>query len=147
MLYGNLTRDPELRALPSGMNVVNFGLATNRVYRDKEGKKQEQVEFHSVVVYGRQADTVAQYMKKGSAVYVEGRLQTRSWEDKTSGEKKYRTEVVAERVQFGPRSAGSRSATGDAGGRSQADVSEEAPSGGSGIEYPKDDINPEDIPF
>src|SRR3990167_6899378 len=106
LLYGNLTRDPELRALPSGMNVVNFSIATNRVFRDRDGKKQEQTEFHNIVVFGRQADTVAQYMKKGSSVFIEGRLQTRSWEDKTSGEKKYRTEIIAERVQFGPKGSG-----------------------------------------
>ena len=145
LLYGNLTRDPELRALPSGMNVVNFTVATNLVYKDREGKKKEQTEFHNVVVFGTQADTVAQYMKKGSAVFVEGRLQTRSWEDKTSGEKKYRTEVVAERVQFGPRSAG---AGGGGGTRKQADEpGVEDSGGGGGIDYPKDDINPEDIPF
>lgn len=149
MLYGNLTRDPELRALPSGMNVVNFSVATNRTFKDRDGKKQEQAEFHNVVVFGRQADTVAQYMKKGSAVYVEGRLQTRSWEDKASGEKKYRTEVVAERVQFGPRGGGARSGSGQAGERQgdEAMPDEAAPAGGGGIDYPKDDINPEDIPF
>src|SRR3989338_4928206 len=97
ILFGNLTRDPELRALPSGMNVCSFSIATNRIYRDREGKKQEQADFHNIVVFGRQADTVAQYLKKGSSAYVEGRLQTRSWDDKTSGEKKYRTEVVADR--------------------------------------------------
>jgi single-strand DNA-binding protein len=143
ILFGNLTRDPELKALPSGMNVVNFGIATNRVFRDRDGKKQEQTEFHNIVVFGRQADTVAQYMKKGSSVFIEGRLQTRSWDDKTSGEKKYRTEVIAERVQFGPKGgggAGSGAASRAAEGPEQA-----APAGG--IEYPKDDINPDDIPF
>jgi single-strand DNA-binding protein len=107
ILFGNLTRDPELRALPSGMNVVNFSIATNRVFRDRDGKKQEQTDYHNVVVFGRQADTTNQYLKKGSSVYVEGRLQTRSWDDKASGEKKYRTEVVADRVQFGPKGSGS----------------------------------------
>jgi single-strand DNA-binding protein len=136
LLYGNLTRDPELRALPSGMNVVNFSIATNRVFRDRDGKKQEQTDFHSVVVFGRQADTVNQYMKKGSAVFVEGRLQTRSWEK--DGQKHYRTEVVADRVQFGPR-------VGGGGGRPQPEE-QDAPSSG-GIDYPKDDINPDDIPF
>lgn len=143
MLYGNLTRDPELRALPSGMNVVNFSVATNRVFRDRDGKKQEQAEFHNVVVFGRQADTVNQYLKKGSAVFVEGRLQTRSWEGK-DGEKKYRTEIIAERVQFGPRGAGG----GGGGSRKQADEpADETPGNSAGIDYPKDDINPEDIPF
>ena len=150
ILFGNLTRDPELKALPSGMNVVNFSIATNRVYRDRDGKKQEQTDFHNIVVFGRQADTVAQYMKKGSPVFIEGRLQTRSWDDKTSGEKKYRTEVVADRVQFGPKGSGGGSSTsgGQGGGRRGSDEAEpvEAPAGG-GIEYPKEDINPDDIPF
>jgi len=144
MIFGNLTRDPELRALPSGMNVVNFSVATNRVYKDRDGKKQEQTDFHNVVVFGRQADTVNQYMKKGSSVFVEGRMQTRSWEK--DGEKKYRTEIVADRVQFGPK--------GSAGGGGKRSDEQQSPSeeevsagGGAGIEYPKDDINPDDIPF
>jgi len=140
ILFGNLTRDPELRALPSGMNVCNFSIATNRVYRDREGKKQEQTDFHNIVVFGRQADTVAQYLKKGSSAYVEGRMQTRSWDDKASGEKKYRTEVVADRVQFGPKSSGG-------GGKRTEQPDEVDAGGGAGIEYPKDDINPDDIPF
>ena len=144
LLFGNLTRDPELKALPSGMNVVNFSIATNRVFRDRDGKKQEQTDFHNVVVFGRQADTVAQYMKKGSSVFIEGRLQTRSWDDKTSGEKKYRTEVIADRVQFGPKAGG-----GSAGGSKREDSQgdDASSSNGSGVEYPKDDINPDDIPF
>ena len=145
LIYGNLTRDPEMRALPSGMNVVNFSVATNHVYRDRDGKKQEQTDFHNVVVFGRQADTVNQYLKKGSAVFVEGRMQTRSWDGK-DGEKKYRTEIVADRVQFGPKSSGS-------GGGKRSDDPQEAPpedmgsGGSSGIDYPKEDINPDDIPF
>ena len=147
-IFGNLTRDPELRALPSGMNVCNFGVATNRVFKDRDGKKQEQTDFHNIVVFGRQADTVAQYLKKGSSVFVEGRMQTRSWDGK-DGEKKYRTEIVADRVQFGPRSSGGggpSTSSGQAGGRNEAPPEEEM-GGGAGIEYPKDDINPDDIPF
>ncbi len=142
MLFGNLTRDPELKALPSGMNVCNFSIATNRVYKDRDGKKQEQTDFHNVVVFGRTADMVAQYLKKGSSAYIEGRMQTRSWEQ--NGEKKYRTEVIADSVQFGPRSSG-----GGGGSRQQADSQDDAPapSAGPGIDYPKDDINPDDIPF
>lgn len=138
ILFGNITRDPELRALPSGMNVCNFSIATNRVYKDRDGKKQEQTDFHNVVVFGRQADTVSQYLKKGSSVYVEGRMQTRSWEQ--NGEKKYRTEVVADSVQFGPRSSGG-------GGRKSEAAPDEPAAPSSGIDYPKDDINPDDIPF
>ena len=144
MLYGNLTRDPEMRALPSGMNVVSFSIATNRVFKDRDGKKQEQTDFHNIVVFGRQADVVNQYLKKGNGAFIEGRLQTRSWEK--DGKKNYRTEVIADRVHFGPRSGG-----GGGGGRGPAadegqDMGGGAPSGG-GIEYPKDDINPDDIPF
>ncbi len=143
LLYGNLTRDPELRALPSGMNVVNFSIATNRTFKDRDGKKQEQTDFHNVVVFGRQADTVNQSLKKGSSVFVEGRMQTRSWEKE--GQKMYRTEVVADRVQFGPRAGG-----GGGGNRSQdtqPDEHDSGSGGGAGIDYPKDDINPDDIPF
>ena len=144
-VFGNLTRDPELRALPSGMNVCSFSIATNRVYKDRDGKKQEQTDFHNVVVFGRQADTVAQYLKKGSSAFVEGRMQTRSWEGK-DGEKKYRTEIVADRVQFGPKGSGARStSSGQGGGRDSEAEPVEAQ--GAGIEYPKDDINPDDIPF
>ncbi len=140
ILFGNLTRDPEVRALPSGMNVCNFSIATNRVYKDRDGKKQEQTDFHNVVVFGRQADTVNQYLKKGSSAYVEGRMQTRSWDK--DGVKQYRTEVVADSVQFGPRSSGGG---GGGGSRQQDEPQQDAPP--SGIDYPKDDINPDDIPF
>lgn len=106
LLYGNLTRDPEMKATPSGTKVTTFGLATNRVYKDQAGAKQEKTEFHNIVVWGRQAETSAQYLKKGQGVMIEGRIETRSWDDKTTGEKKYRTEIVAEAVQFGPKTGG-----------------------------------------
>ncbi len=142
MLFGNLTRDPELRALPSGVNVCNFSVATNRVYKDKDGKKQEQADFHNVVVFGRQADIVAQYLKKGSSVFIEGRMQTRSWEKE--GQKQYRTEVIADRVQFGPKgSAGGGRSSGPEGGAQE----DQGGGSASGIDYPKDEINPDDIPF
>src|SRR3989338_6379672 len=131
MLFGNLTRDPELRALPSGVNVCNFSIATNRAYKDRDGKKQEQADFHNIVVFGRQADIVAQYLKKGSSVFVEGSMQTRSW--KKEGQKQYRTEVIADRVQFGPKgSAGG-------GGAKRETAADEGGSGdtsASGIDYP-----------
>ena len=95
IIIGILTRDPEIKALTTGIKVCTFSLATNRVWKDKEGKKQEGVDYHNIVVFGRTAELVAQYLKKGSGALVEGRLQTRSWEDKGSGEKKYRTEIVA----------------------------------------------------
>ncbi|KKW00238.1 MAG: Single-stranded DNA-binding protein [Parcubacteria group bacterium GW2011_GWA2_48_9] len=108
IIIGNITKDPELKALPSGGSVCNFSIATNRTWMDKtSGKKQEAVEFHNVVVFGRMADNVAQYIRKGSQLLVEGRIQTRSWEGK-DGKKNYRTEIVAESIQFGakPRDEG-----------------------------------------
>ncbi len=140
ILIGNLTRDPELRSLPSGIKVCNFSLATNRVWKDKNGTKQEAADYHNIVAFGRQAETVAQYMKKGSSILVEGRIQTRSWDDKNSGEKKYRTEIVADRTQFGPRGSGSSATPSSSPQASDSNNVDE-------IEYPEENINPEDIPF
>jgi len=143
IIIGNLTRDPELKSLPSGTKVCSFSLATNRVWKDKNGVRQESADYHNVVVFGRQAETVAQYMKKGNSILVEGRIQTRSWEDKTSGEKKYRTEIVADRTQFGPKGSGAGAPA--AGGNNPGKAS--SPEDVDTIEYPEEDINPEDIPF
>ena len=148
-LFGNLTRDPELRSLPNGNKVTSFSLATNRVYKDAAGAKQEQVEYHNIVVLGRQAETSAQYLKKGQGVMIEGRIQTRSWDDKTTGEKKYRTEIVADAVQFGPKSGGSTSSEGFTGNPTPATPSVQ--SGGmpdlDTIDYGDANINVDDIPF
>jgi len=147
LIYGNLTRDPEMKSLPSGMNVTEFSLATNRRYKDRDGNWQESADFHNIVVFGRQAETSAQYLKKGSGAFVEGRLQTRSWEK--DGQKQYRTEIVADRVQFGPRSGGGgESAPAAEGNSSGGATKSDTNSQHSGApEYPDEDINPEDIPF
>ncbi len=147
LVYGNLTRDPELRSLPSGVSVTTFGLATNRVWKDKTGAKQEDTQFHNIVVFGQQASTVAQYLRKGSTAFVEGRMQTRSWEG-PDGAKKYRTEIVADRVQFGPRGGGGESRSSGAANSDGANQVAAAPAdGGSQINYPDEAINPDDIPF
>ena len=140
ILIGNLTRDPELRSLPSGAKVCSFSIATNRVWKDKSGTRQESVDYHNVVVFGRQAETVAQYMKKGSSILVEGRMQTRSWEDKNTGEKKYRTEVVVDNFQFGADGQGG-------GGNTAAANDQDSQDGSDSIQYPDEEVNPEDIPF
>lgn len=152
IIIGNLTRDPEMKALPSGIKVTNFAVATNRTWKDKNGAKQESTDFHNVVVFGRQAEIIAQYMKKGSNIMVEGRMQTRSWD--ADGGKKYRTEIIADTFQFGPKSAGGGgglSGQGNYGGGAAGSANEpEAPMRApelETIEYPDDDINPEDIPF
>jgi len=139
-----LTRDPEIRSLPSGGQVASFGLATNRTYKDKNGAKQEATEFHNIVAFGRSAELIGQYCKKGKALFVEGRIQTRSWEGKEDGKKQYRTEIVIENFQFGDSARGS----GMGGGRSEEPAMAAAPkAGGEEIQYPDEDINPEDIPF
>lgn len=144
LIIGNLTRDPELKTLPSGTSVTTFSLATNRVYNDKDGNRQENTDYHNIVVFGRQAETTAQYLKKGSMALVEGRIQTRSW-DADDGSKRYRTEIVANRVQFGPRGVGSTSAP-PAGKPSSSPPAKKEEI--ETIEYPEEDsIKPEDIPF
>jgi single-strand DNA-binding protein len=143
-LYGNLTRDPELKALPSGSQVVNFSLATDRVFKDKNGQKQEATEFHNVVAFGRTAEVIAQYCKKGRPLYIEGRIQTRSWDDKETGKKNYRTEIIADTFQFGADGGKGSSAS---AGQVAAHDEQSSPSGADDIKYPDEEINPEDIPF
>ena len=105
-LLGRLTRDPELRNTTTGQPVCSFGLATNRVWNDPNTKeRKEQTEFHNIVLWRRLAEVASQYLKKGSLVLIEGRVQTRSWDDKT-GNKRYTTEIVADNMQMGPRSEG-----------------------------------------
>ncbi len=143
IIAGNVTRDPELKSTPSGVKVTTFSVATNRFWRDANtGERKEVPEYHTIVVFGRQAENCAQYVKKGSQVCLEGRIQTRSWEQ--DGQKRYRTEIVAENVQFG-----SRPQTGGSGYQPQSGapaVSSNEPA----IDYPDADaldINPDDIPF
>ena len=145
MIYGNLTRDPEMKSLPSGMQVTSFSIATNRVYNDRDGKRQEAVDYHNIVVFGKTAENCAKYLKKGASAFVEGSLRTNSWEK--DGVKQYRTEIVADRVQFGPRTDGG-------GGGNYQQGSDAKPQGGGAQEsapvlpeYPSEEINPEDIPF
>jgi len=146
-LFGNLTRDPELKSLPTGTQIASFGLATNRRVKRDSGY-EDQPEFHNIVAFGKVAELVTQYMKKGSSLLVEGRIQTRSWEQE--GQKKYRTEIIAETVQFGPRTGGG------AGGGERSSIPSQSTSAPAAapkapkedaIEYPSEDINPEDIPF
>ncbi len=145
LLYGNLTKDPEMKALPSGIQVANLSLATNRTWKDKDGRKQEAVEYHNVVVFGKQAELIGQYMKKGNPLYIDGRLQTRSWDDK-DGNKKYRTEIIVENFQFGPKTSGAPSGS-NYGGSSQSKQADGGKEDLSEIQYPDEEINVEDIPF
>ena len=146
ILVGNLTRDPEKKALPSGQAVTSFSIATNRVWKDKDGNKQESTDYHNIVIFGRPAETAAQYLKKGQSVFVEGRIQTRSWDDK-DGKKQYRTEIVADTFQFGPKAGGAGFDGGSAREARPSEPTDTPSDNGGSIDYPADDINPEDIPF
>ena len=114
MVIGNLGGDPVLKNLPSGQSAVGFSIATDEMFTDKEGQKQERVEWHQIVAFGKLAETCNQYLKKGRQVFVEGRLRTREFEVKNNGGKRQRTEIVASRVQFlGPPVAGKTEAVAD----------------------------------
>ena len=145
-VLGNLTADPDARSLPSGQSVVNFRIATNRVFYDKNKEKQEQAEFHNIVAFGRTAEIIQQYLKKGSLVLIEGRLQTRSWEDKSTGVKRFKTEIVTERMQMGPkRLVGTTSPTppsSDTTKKPEPVSKQEIP-----IIEEEDEIDVKDIPF
>ncbi len=143
IIYGNLTRDPELKSLPSGIQICEFSVATNRVWKDKNGARQESVDYHNVVVFGKQAELVKQYLHKGNGVFLEGRIQTRSW-DAQDGTKRYRTEIVADRIQFGPKGG----APGSTYEPKETSASKpEAKKDEPAIDYPEEEINAEDIPF
>jgi single-strand DNA-binding protein len=131
ILVGNLGRDPEVRSLPSGQPVASFSVATSRRFKDRDGQRQEQTEWHNVVCFGKQAEIAAQYLTKGKQIFVEGRIQTRSWDDKTSGEKKYKTEIVCENFQMLGGGAGG-GARGGGGGGSHTDYEPDPSYGGGG---------------
>ncbi len=150
MLIGNVVRDPEMRTTPSGQNVTSFSVATNFVWKDASGQKQEKAEFHNIVAWRRLAEISQQYLKKGSKVYIEGRIQTRSWDD-PNGIKRYRTEIVVENMIMLDRAGA------DAGASSRSNSSE-ASQPGFGDDYSQsnnantknsneEEISIEDIPF
>jgi len=150
ILIGNLGKDPEVKYTPSGTPVAKITLATNERFKDKSGEWQDRTEWHNVVLWQRLAEIAGEYLKKGGKVYIEGRLQTRSWEDKTSGQKKYMTEVVAnDLVLLGGRGEGSGGD--DSGGRSRG----AAAGGGNNFDQRTAEAEPsaagpitdEDIPF
>ncbi|MBW8874948.1 MAG: single-stranded DNA-binding protein [Acidobacteria bacterium] len=144
ILIGNLGRDPEVRSTPSGQPVASFTLATNRRWRDKNGQKQEQTEWHQIVVWGKQAEIAGQYLTKGKQIYLEGRLQTRSWDDKQTGEKRYKTEVICDNFQMLGGRGGDFESHGPAASASQSQSSpSQGPSYDEGFGEPEED----DIPF
>ncbi|MCL5007042.1 MAG: single-stranded DNA-binding protein [Patescibacteria group bacterium] len=145
-IIGNLTRDPELRQTPSGQPVCSFGVATNSYYTDRNGVKQTSTEFHNIVLWGKQAELANQFLTKGSNVFVEGRLQTRSWEGK-DGQQRKTTEIVGERVQFGPRPSGRVDETLKSKPSEKSAVDSEPVEEIPVIDIDADEIKPEDLPF
>ena len=154
-ILGRLTADPELRNTPSGQSVASFSLATNRVWTDKSGARQEGTEFHNVVVWGRQAEIANQFLTKGSLTLIEGRLQTRSWQDK-QGQNRKTTEIICERIQLGPKPAGTSNPNpkfssnkstqaGNLDSKKEDNEKENIPV--IDIDSEKDEIKPEDLPF
>lgn len=146
-ILGNLTRDPELRQTPGGQSVCTFSAATNRFFTDSTGQRQKQAEFHNIVAWGRQAEIVNQYLHKGSAVLIEGRLQTRNWQD-AQGVKHWKTEIIAERIQLGPKGEGRVRGEDDEPKSGSSSEKTEEPSTPI-IELPGDEseIDVKDIPF
>ena len=153
MIIGNLTRDPEVKSTPSGTSVTTFSVATNLIWTDQSGQKQEKVEFHNIVAWRKLAEICGQYLKKGSKVYIEGRLQTRDWMGQ-DGVKRYRTEIIAENMIMLDRAGASSSPMGG----DMAPIPEEQPSQrgeavidaeegvGSGSDS-EEEIKVENIPF
>ncbi len=137
-ILGRLTADPQLRATAGGTQVATFSIATNRVWTDPSGAKKEAVEYHNIVVWGRQAEVASRFLTKGSVALVEGRLQTRDWEGK-DGQKRKTTEIVSERLQLGPKPQGG----GKSGGREEAHDTGEIPT----IDVAEGEIKSEDLPF
>lgn len=164
MLIGNLTADPQLRTIPSGQSVASFSIATNRRWKDQNtGELKEDAQFHNIVAWRKLGEICAQYMKKGMKVYIEGRLQTRSWDDQQTGQKKYRTEILAENMimldrksgNFGNSESGgyqlpkSQSQTANDAQPSQGEVNIPSPEQIPTIDLDEsqEEIKVEDIPF
>lgn len=152
LLVGRLTRDPEIRNTPSGQTVASISLATNRFWKDKSGQRQDQTEFHNVVLWGRLAEIAGQYLTKGQEAYIEGRLQTRKYTAKDGTERRT-TEIVAENMQLGSRAQGSAPRTGGsyptpsapAASQPQKPVEEEIPT--INLDEEQDEVRIEDVPF
>ena len=133
-VIGRITKTPEVRMTPSGLKVVSFSVATNRVWKDKQGQKQQEAEFHNIVAFGRTGEIIAQWFNQGDEIYIQGRLKTSSWDDKT-GAKRYKTDIIAERLDFGQKKQ-----------QGATTASTEQPAKADGL-IEDEEINIADIPF
>lgn len=139
-VLGNLAKDPEMRTIPSGQQVATFSVATNRIWYNQAKEKNQEVEFHNIVAWGKLADIVSKYLKKGSMALIEGRIKTRSWQAQ-DGTKKYRTEIIAEALQLGPKPQGASSFNKPETKENSPAVEENIPQDNSG------EITSEEVPF
>jgi len=150
IIVGRLTRDPEKRSTQTGTTITSFSVATSSKWKSQDGQQNEKTEFHNVIAWGKRGDIIAQYMTKGQEIYVEGRLETSSWNDKETGKKMYRTEIVMENFEFGSKPAG--------GGQNNNNQQNQTPA--AAPEQPKeeeiptinlddeaDEVKIEDVPF
>jgi len=154
IIVGRLTRDPEKRTTPSGTTITNFSVATSSKWKGQDGQQNEKTEFHNVIAWGKRGEVIAQYMTKGQEIYVEGRLETSTWDDKETGKKMYRTEIVMENFEFGSKPAGT------GGGQNNYNNAEQNQAPAATPEQPKeeeiptinlddeaDEVKIEDVPF
>jgi single-strand DNA-binding protein len=141
ILVGRLGKDPEMKSTPSGLSIAKFSLATDEKFNDKSGERQERTEWHNIVMFGKVADICGQYLKKGKLVYIEGSIRTESWDDKETGQKKYRTEIIGQNMQM----LGSKGDEGGGGGGSYTSSSRSSSS--SNTASAVNDADDEDVPF
>lgn len=148
ILVGRLGKDPEIRSTPQGTSVTKFTIATDERFTDRSGEKQERTEWHNIVAWGKLAEICGQYLKKGKLVYIEGSIRTDSWDDKESGQKRYRTEIIANTMQMLDRredgGGGGGGYSGGGGGYNQSRGGGSSKPASSGSDMPDDD---EDVPF
>lgn len=155
-IVGRLTGDPQLRTTPGGQSVATFSVATNRTWVNKQGMRQQDVQYHNIVVWGRQAEVANQFLKKGGMIMIEGRLQTRKWQDK-QGQNRTVTEIISERLQLGPRPGGSEAPQFNDSNLGQKDSGQQSGGWKNETDEPKEElpeiniedeeIKAEDIPF
>ena len=151
IIVGRLTRDPEVRTTPSGQTVTNFSLATSSKWKGQDGQQNEKTEFHNIVAWGKRGEVIGQYVIKGQELFVEGRIETRSWDDKDTGKKMYRTEIIMENFEFGAKPSGSGNYTKSQNGNTPPAAQEikqkeeEIPT--INLDDEPNDVKIEDVPF
>ncbi len=152
IIVGRLTRDPEKRTTQTGTTITNFSVATSTKWKGQDGQQNEKTEFHNVIAWGKRGEVIAQYMTKGQEIYVEGRLETSSWDDKETGKKMYRTEIIMENFEFGAKPSGTNTNNNDYNNQNKAPTAtptepkeEEIPT--INLDDEADEVKIEDVPF